>query len=1250
MVAVVGDGNKKDCKYELEQAAKGGWHQGQLFYYRLPVERPGLYTVRLTVVFFHDDERRGDGITLGVDELMEVRLQCVASRGHVVVPVKRIGKDLSESMGVVEFHTVALGGEILVEAEGIYTCIGLSLIETFYHDEQQLQAPVVPGRYNKDEARIPHTMAAAESAPLLAAWDDGAGALCAEKYSSEATRRGSLQAVSPSSTTAQDQKYFDEWARRERLEDSAGRYCRPHSPPRWGEPGWTWADHSPRVLRERAEATRKEEENKARRQEAADGHAKIFYEAAVEAAKKNGVSPGTAKILAAEAVEKALEDTDGQPLTLVQGKEAAMAAGRVAISLLKARGGRKQQQSNEPPVAEPLPVTQPAQPHAGAVDTVELTQRRQLLSVAAASTPIAADGKPAGGDSAIRQASTAAGQDQRRGDLVNKTGSSNAAGSLSGGGGDAAGNLSGGGDADGGISGGGSAPRRRALLGPANDIDRIGATTKGGSVAYTRKPPSKKSEPGGGRAAAVDDGKGQADSEKGKAAAGGDGATGEEKGKGTVEDGDDAKRGGRINPEDPIPPPRCPPRLVELLEEALRVEAERPAAPSRRIPPTGAGGSAPAAREGTPVAVASTPVAVASTAAATASASGYAAVGGSKAGNRQQRRRRLRRLQQSTAPSEEEEKPDHDSNWSPAVAVALLQDGAAAAEDRARSRAERGDGKGNGLGRELWEPSLGGGVLPSWLSGIAADWGREIAAKQQAAAAPAPSAAAAVAVLPRSVVAQQALGSGFQAIAAYRAHEVTGWKGGGVSGSVQDKAEGGSAGSRVGSTTEPPVGGDEQQLLPVRFTGFTWDGSTVVAKETAPGCARTAKPPPTKLSTPRQKLLEPSEWGEDDDQSLPPSSDGGGGGDAGSLDGGGAAAQARRGMAESGGGGGMEGRLRQQPCLKVEAAFVPTRDIVVDIVVPVSAGLVPRLKTLLPQMEKLAKGSGCTPHHPSAPLAPQCNDADHYAPAFWPETLAIRGQSPSEWSFELDYSEILEGSPAGGGLRGGTAESDGPKGKGHAAAAAAAAAAVKESSSFRVVVATEDPAVEAMLENYDVETVFVLSSSPFSKALAIQDASTVIPDDHIMFVHDADLFPPCTLPDALRQTVVQGVQAVNLLLAYENQPVPGKCIYPLSTFGPMAMYASDYRAVGGIADANSGRWGYEDTAFLHKVMLGEKPLGVLRVHLPGLVHRWHEITPWKCMVWVWGGAPSGSSSSDDGTVFKNTSEPPQRSTADALGA
>ena len=71
---------------------------------------------------------------------------------------------------------------------------------------------------------------------------------------------------------------------------------------------------------------------------------------------------------------------------------------------------------------------------------------------------------------------------------------------------------------------------------------------------------------------------------------------------------------------------------------------------------------------------------------------------------------------------------------------------------------------------------------------------------------------------------------------------------------------------------------------------------------------------------------------------------------------------------------------------------------------------------------------------------------------------------------------------------------------------------------------------------------------------------------------------------------------------------------------------------------------------LVQVMLGDNPLGVLRVHLPGLVHRWHEITPWKCMVWVWGGTPSGGGSEDGGLAVKSTGEAPPRTAADVLGA
>lgn len=70
---------------------------------------------------------------------------------------------------------------------------------------------------------------------------------------------------------------------------------------------------------------------------------------------------------------------------------------------------------------------------------------------------------------------------------------------------------------------------------------------------------------------------------------------------------------------------------------------------------------------------------------------------------------------------------------------------------------------------------------------------------------------------------------------------------------------------------------------------------------------------------------------------------------------------------------------------------------------------------------------------------------------------------------------------------------------------------------------------------------------------------------------------------------------------------------------------------------------------LRKVMLGENSLGVLRVHLPGLVHKWHEITPWKCLVWAWGGSASGDKCRD-GCDMGGMDEPPVLSVADALGA
>lgn len=49
----------------------------------------------------------------------KVRLQCVETPGRIVVPMGRAQVDSPEAAAVLEFHTVALHGEILLQAEGM---------------------------------------------------------------------------------------------------------------------------------------------------------------------------------------------------------------------------------------------------------------------------------------------------------------------------------------------------------------------------------------------------------------------------------------------------------------------------------------------------------------------------------------------------------------------------------------------------------------------------------------------------------------------------------------------------------------------------------------------------------------------------------------------------------------------------------------------------------------------------------------------------------------------------------------------------------------------------------------------------------------------------------------------------------------------------------------------------------------------------------------------------------------------------
>lgn len=43
-------------------------------YDRLGVDRPGRYTVRLSLIFYHNDERRADGVKLNLSDLIEVHV------------------------------------------------------------------------------------------------------------------------------------------------------------------------------------------------------------------------------------------------------------------------------------------------------------------------------------------------------------------------------------------------------------------------------------------------------------------------------------------------------------------------------------------------------------------------------------------------------------------------------------------------------------------------------------------------------------------------------------------------------------------------------------------------------------------------------------------------------------------------------------------------------------------------------------------------------------------------------------------------------------------------------------------------------------------------------------------------------------------------------------------------------------------------------------------------------------------------
>lgn len=240
--------------------------------------------------------------------------------------------------------------------------------------------------------------------------------------------------------------------------------------------------------------------------------------------------------------------------------------------------------------------------------------------------------------------------------------------------------------------------------------------------------------------------------------------------------------------------------------------------------------------------------------------------------------------------------------WDPTVAA--LSDGAAAAAERARSRTQ------GSMGRMLTAAAEGWGTpsLPNWLglsararTGPGPGLGIERDGRHERA-------------LARRDLAKRALGSGFEAVAAVRAHDVQ-WPGRGGDNASGNMGQGGEQGQRQRQSKIGPGSG----TLPVQFTGFTWDGVTVVMKEVVPGCARVAQPvTPNFVDVQKMKDLQSweSTWvGYYGDRGSVPEEEEQNGSGVDDVD------------VDSGG---------KRPCLVVEAMVVPSKDIVVDIIVPVS--------------------------------------------------------------------------------------------------------------------------------------------------------------------------------------------------------------------------------------------------------------------------------------------------------------------------
>lgn len=135
-------------------------------------------------------------------------------------------------------------------------------------------------------------------------------------------------------------------------------------------------------------------------------------------------------------------------------------------------------------------------------------------------------------------------------------------------------------------------------------------------------------------------------------------------------------------------------------------------------------------------------------------------------------------------------------------------------------------------------------------------------------------------------------------------------------------------------------------------------------------------------------------------------------------------------------------------------------------------------------------------------------------------------------------------------------------------------------------------------------------TSFFSRAIAIREAATLVPQESVMFISDVDMYVFSSMFDSCRYNSIRGSQVyfpVFYSLFPRNDRIARSGGYWRdSSLGMSCMYRSDFDHVEAYKDAENKfiGWGMEDRV-LHEAFKNAEGYEVFRAVEPALRHKWH---------------------------------------------